>query len=341
MKSLYKSSLILMLLSITFFTSTISLASTDPDSFDDFPLLDPIVYPSWFKQSFLDLPEDLADSAKNNKKGIIVYFGQKRCAYCRMLMDINFGQKKIESYTRENFDFIPIDVWGAQEVTDTKGVVLTEREYALREKTNFTPSLLFYNNEGELMLKLRGYYPPYQFMAALQYVAEGHYKREKFKVYLARGDKSMHFEEGDLAEEEFFNPPPHNLDRSLFSGERPIAVFFEQGNCHACDVLHTEPLKRVAIANLFNQFDSIQLNMNSSTPIITPAGKKTTAKDWANDLDLFYAPSIIFFDEKGKEIIRLESVVRFFRLRNVLNYIISGAYKDYSSFQEWRLQSGF
>ncbi len=312
----------------------------DPHTFDDFPLTDPLKYPEWFKQSFLDLPEDLHESVNNGKKGIIVYFGQKRCAYCRMLMEVNFRQKEIAQYTRENFDVIPIDIWSVEELTDMNGNVMSERDFAHRENTSFTPSLMFYDADGNLAMKLRGYYPPYQFMAALQYVAEGHYKREKFKVYLARGDKTQRFEKDDLVEEDFFSPPPHNLDRRHFRAERPLVVFFEQGDCHACDVLHAEPLKHRAVSKLFHRFESVQLNMHSDIPVITPDGRKTTAREWANELNLFYAPSMVFFDEKGMEIIRLDSVVRFFRLRNVLNYILSGAYKSHN-FQEWRSRSGF
>ena len=35
--------------------------------------------------------------------------------------------------------------------------------------TNFTPSLVFYDADGNIALRLRGYYPPYQFRAALEY----------------------------------------------------------------------------------------------------------------------------------------------------------------------------
>lgn len=309
--------------------------------FDDFPLMETLGYPEWFKSSFLDLQEDLEESLDNDKQGIIVYFGQKRCPYCQMLFDVNFGQPEIEAYTREHFDLIPIDIWGVEEVTDTKGVVLTQREYALRERTNFTPSLLFYNAEGDQVMRLRGYYPPYQFMAALQYVAEEHYKREPFRVYLARGLQNERFEKEDLNEQDFFTEPPYNLDRSLFKAERPLVVFFEQGDCHACDVLHSEPLKHRAVARLFRQFDSVQLNMHSDTPVITPDGQRITAREWANQLNIFYAPSLVFFDQQGREIIRLDSVVRFFRLRNVLNYVISGAYQAQPNYQLWRTQSGF
>lgn len=308
--------------------------------FDDFPMEDLIQYPPWFKQSFLDLEEDLGEALENGKKGIVVYFGQKRCAYCRMLMEVNFGLADIIAYTRENYDVIPVDIWSTEELTTPGGETMSQREYAQRMDTTFTPSLIFYDAEGKIALKLRGYYPPYHFRAALEYVAGEHYKKEPFNVYLARGDQTLRFEPGDLIEEEFFLPPPHNLDRSRFKAERPLVVFFEQGECHACDVLHTQPLKQRAIRQVFDHFDNVQLDMWSDEPVVTPDGRQTTAKEWAKELELFYAPSLIFFDENGKEIIRVDSVVRFFRLRNVLNYVVNRGYLYEPSFQQWRVSLG-
>ena len=67
-------------------------------------------------------------------------------------------------------------------------------------------------------------------------MAGGHYQREKFPVYMARGDQTLRFEPGDLVEEPF-SPTAYNLDRSRFPA-LPLVVFFEQGDCHACDILH-------------------------------------------------------------------------------------------------------
>lgn len=310
--------------------------SDDPFIFDDIPLTDLITYPEWFKESFLDLQEDLHEAIADDKQGIIVYFGQKRCAYCKRLMEVNFKLPDIVRYTRDNFDVIPIDIWSPEELTTPAGEQMTEREYSLKMRTNFTPSLIFYTRDGQIALRLRGYYAPYQFRAALEYVAGGHYLRETFPVYMARGDSTLRFEAEDLVEEDFFSPPPFNLDRSRFPGDRPMAVFFEQGNCHACDVLHTQPLRQAAIQDLFGNFDSVQLDMWSETPLITPDGRATTARDWARELGVFFAPSVIFFDENGEEIIKVESVVHFFRLRNVLNYVLSKGYLSHPNFQQWR-----
>jgi thioredoxin-related protein len=118
-------------------------------------------------------------------------------------------------------------------------------------------------------------------------------------------------------------------------------VFFEQRECHACDILHSQPLRDPAINRGFQGFDNVQLDMWSDTPVITPDGRKTTAKAWARSLGLFYAPSLVFFDERGKEIIRVDSVVRFYRLRSVLNYVNSRGYLLEPHYQRWRQYNMF
>ena len=63
-----------------------------------------------------------------------------------------------------------------------------------------------------------------------------------------------------------------------------------------------------------------------------------SAKAWADKLGLSYAPTIIFYDESGKEIIRVDSVVGFFRLKNVLRYVNTRAYRKQPSYQIWRIE---
>jgi thioredoxin-related protein len=236
---------------------------------------------------------------------------------------------------------IAIDIHGDRTVTDFSGLELTEKEFAELENTNFTPSLIFYDRRGTEVLRLRGYYPPYKFQAALEYVADGHYRKEGFRDYLERADPTLTFEAGELIEEPFFGQPPFALDRSRVLAQLPLAVFFEQSDCHACDVLHSGPLKSEAIQERLEKFEVVQLDMWGDTPVITPGGQQTTSRKWAEQLGLFYAPTLIFFDESGNVIIRVDSVVRFFRLQRVLDYVASGVYKKGITIQRWRrIQAG-
>lgn len=311
-------------------------AEEDFPEFDDQPLEEALTYPDWFKLSFLDLRDDLEEVREKGKDGLIVYFGQKYCAYCRQFLEVDLVKEDIRTYLLEHFDIIGIDIHGQNAVTGLQGEMLDEGRFAAQEGTNFTPSVIFYDSDGEEALRLRGYYPPYRFRAALEYVADGHYRHEEFREYLARADVPLVFEPGDLSEESFFMPGPYMLDRSRLPGERPLLVMFEQGNCHACDVLHTGPLQEPEIRERIGRLEVVQLSYWEDTPVVTPAGRRTTARQWAADLRLFYTPTLIFFDTDGSEIIRVDSVVQFYRLQNVLDYILEGGYREYATFQRWR-----
>ena len=304
--------------------------------FDDQPLEEPLSFPDWFKLSFLDLREDVHEARESGKSGIVLYFGQKYCPYCRQFLEEDLEREDIRVYMKEHFDVIGIDIHGSNPLTDLSGRNIDEASFAAREKTNFTPSVVFYNRAGEEALRLRGYYPPYRFRAALEFVADDHYRRESFREYLARADVPLVFEPGDLNEETFFMTGPYMLDRSRYRGERPLVVMFEQGNCHACDVLHSGPLQDPEIRSRIERLESVQLSYWAETPVITPDGERTTSHRWAEQLGLFYTPTLIFFDLDGSEIIRVDSVVQFYRLRNVLDYILEEGYREYPTFQRWR-----
>jgi thioredoxin-related protein len=319
--------------------ASVHAATEDEDDFllfDDRPLDVPLEFPDWFKLSFLDLRDDLMEVRKEGKAALMVYFGQKYCAYCKAFLEKDLTKEDIRTYIEKHYDVIGIDIHGQRMVTDLSGRELEENRFAVQENTNFTPSVIFYDQDGHEALRLRGYYPPYRFRAALEYVADVHYRKESFREYLARADVPLVFEPGELNHEPFFMPGPYMLDRSRIPGERPLAVFFEQGNCWACDVLHTSLLSDPEIRERMSRFEAVQLPFWEDVPVITPSGERTTARKWAGKLGLFYTPTLIIFDPQGREIIRVDSVVQFYRLRNVLDYVLSGGYREYPTFQRWR-----
>lgn len=321
------------------FSGLVSAASVNDSeiNFDDAPLKDSIKHPDWFKASSGALGDDLANALADGKNGLIVYFGQDNCAYCDQFIKNNLGASDIEYYLRKSFDVVAIDIWGAQDIVDTDGTEYTERELSIHYKTNFTPSLVFYARNGKPVSRLRGYYPAYKFRAALKYVNEGFYNTESFRAYLTRAKQGLFFVDEGLNVRDFFIEPPYNLKQTL-KNKKLLMVSFEQSSCHTCDLLHSSPLNQQAVLEQLDKLNSVQLNMWSDTPVVTPDGKTTTAKAWAKQLGLFYAPTLIFFDTDGKEIIRIDSVVNFYRLLGVLKYVNQGGYLTEPNFQSWRLQ---
>ena len=332
------SALATLLFLLSFISHAANIEPVDPDApFDDTQLEEELVYPDWFKLSLGDLNDDLEEARNSGKKGIITYFGQKRCAYCEQFFKTSLADTDIQNYLRKHYDIIAFDIWGIEEVTDTNGKQYTERELSLHYKTNFTPSLVFYDLDGTPVFRLRGFYPPYKFRAALQFAVEEFYKTEKFSDYFARANPGEYFLLGGLTERDFFLEQPYDL-AALLGNDKATAVFFEQGNCHTCDLLHSDPLAQDLSIEELEKMNVIQLNMWADTPVVTPQGVKTTAKDWARSLDIFYAPSIVFFDNNGKEIIRVDSVTYFYRLWGVLDYVNQKGYEKSSDYQEWRLK---
>ena len=94
--------------------------------FNDAPLEREIDHPEWFKESFLDLRDDLQEAIAAGKQGIALYFGQANCAYCKALMEINLTKPDIVDYVQENYDIIPLDIWGSRQVTMFNGEEINE-----------------------------------------------------------------------------------------------------------------------------------------------------------------------------------------------------------------------
>ena len=113
------------------------------------------------------------------------------------------------------------------------------------------------------------------------------------------------------------------------------AVIFERKDCPDCDTLHNKVIPDKTLRKIMDQFKIVQLDMWSNTKVVTPEGKTKTARDWANELDIKFAPSIVVFNESGKEIIRTEGSFKVFHTQGIFDYVLSGSYKNQPSFQRY------
>lgn len=285
--------------------------------------------PDWFSHSFLNMPEDVAEASKRGKR-MLIYFGQEGCPYCAELFHTNFSQPHIVDYTRQHFDAVDLNIWGDRELTDFSGRKLTEKEFATKLQVWFTPTILLMNEKGEIVLRINGYYPPHQFHSALKYAAEKLEKTTTFPEYLAKHAPPP--AKGTLHAASFFAKPPYHLNK--IKPEKPLAVFFEQKDCAGCDKLHSEALSDPETLKLIKRFNVIQLDRWSNTPVVTPNGRRITARLWADELKIAYLPNVVVFD-KGQEVIRIEAFMKGFHIQSVLDYVSSGAYKKQPSLQRF------
>jgi len=111
-------------------------------------------HPEWFKVSFLELEE-------------------------------NFSQREISDKTQQYFDVVSINLWGDKEVT-VGDKTYTEKEFAEALKVQYTPTLLFFNEDNKIAFRANGYYPPEKFSALLDYIGKKQEGGLSYQDYMAK-----------------------------------------------------------------------------------------------------------------------------------------------------------
>ncbi len=283
--------------------------------------------PAWFKVSFLDLFEDIEEAADNNKR-LMVYYYQDGCPYCKILLEDNFGQRHISEKTQKYFDVVAINLWGDQDVV-VGDKTYTEKAFAEALKVQYTPTLLFFNEKNKIIFRANGYYPPEKFSALLDYIGKKQETKSSYQDYMAK--VSTQPSTGRL--HDGINTVASTTD--LTKQDKPLLVLFEQKKCNICDELHLDILNRKISKKLLSSFNVLVLDMWSDTEIITPTGKTIKIRDWAKQLDVKFAPSLLFFNQKGEEVFRADAYLKAFHIQTAMDYVASGSYKTQSNFQRY------
>ncbi len=141
----------------------------------------------WYLESFLDLRDDLAESAKAGKRLVIIW-EQRGCPYCREMNVVNLRRHEIVDYLKKNFNVIQMDLWGSREVTDFDGEKLPEKKFARKYHVQFTPTIIFFPESmkdikgkdvrDREVFRLFGYWKPFHFLNSFVYVKTNGYKTQ-------------------------------------------------------------------------------------------------------------------------------------------------------------------
>ena len=289
-------------------------------------------YPAWFKNSFLNIKEDIADAHKSGKR-VMLMFTQDNCPYCSALVERNLSQRQIEATLKDKFDVIAINIWGDREMVGLDGKTYTEKSYSAAQKIQFTPSLFFFDEKGDTVLRLNGYVPPPRMQAALDWVSGRQEHTTSFRDFVAAREAPRQGA-GAMIGEGFFLNKANDLQRRG-KQPKPLAVFFEQKDCPDCEVLHRRVLADPETRSMIAKFDNVQFDMWSRDLITTPEGKKMRVRDWVQQLGVNYAPGIVLFNSQGKEVIRWESSFRVFHTLGMFDYVASNDYRKEPNFQRY------
>lgn len=306
-----------------------STVPENPESMGQFLGARQTDHPDWFKESFLELEEDIAEATEQGKR-LVVYFHQDGCPYCNKLVEENFTNPRILELMQDKFQLVAINMWGDREVVQVGGRAFSEKTLAAALDVDFTPTLLFFSEDRKVVLRLDGYYPPTEFIHALTYVSDKLENRYSFSHYLA--EIRQGHDAGQLSPADWLEASSALPDDT---GSTPVMVLFEEPDCTDCDLLHNMTFRDDTARNLLRRFTVIRLNRWSDETVTRQDGTPTTARQWAVELGLGFSPAIVLFDANGERIITGNAMFRTFHVLGMLDYVASGAYRHEPSFQRY------
>ena len=281
--------------------------------------------PTWFKESFLDIAEDVQE-AKDANKHVLLYFHLNECPYCARMLREAFEPEPYASYIQKNFDSIGVNIKGDREIAFTPEVTVMEKELAEKLKVKYTPTIVFLDSNNNAVVRLNGYRSPQRFKHILDYVQSNAYEKSTLAEYLAEHQEKNVYTLRDN--------PLFKVTSDLAAEQGPLAVIFEDSACDECNAFHDKLLAREDVQEELKKLTVVRLDTDSTEEITTPDGEKMTAKAWADKLDMLYRPGVVLFDA-GKEIERIDGLLFSFHFKEIFRFVAGGYYKtmtmrDYS-----------
>ena len=104
--------------------------------------------PTWLRDTFKDLSEDLEEANAENKR-LMLIFEQRGCVYCTKMHNEVFPDPDIEAYIEDNYFVVQLNLHGDVDVTDFDGETLSEKAMARKWGILFTPTMMFLPKEVE------------------------------------------------------------------------------------------------------------------------------------------------------------------------------------------------
>ncbi len=284
-----------------------------------------LVFPDWFKESFLDFREDAADADKEGKH-LLVFFHVAGCPYCKKMLDDNFTDGINAKSIQANFDSIHIDLKGSKEVAFNKDMTVSEADLGSALGVKYTPTILFMSADNKVVARLNGYRSPREFKQVLNFVKEKAYKKMDLATYR---QKHLHDNVYTLKPNASYVTET-NLQK-LAKQDKPLMILFEDKTCDECDRFHQEILDLKETKDILKKFNVVRLDALSDKEITDTKGHKTTAKAWLKKRNISYRPAVLLYSE-GKEIEKVTGLLKSFHFQQLLNFV---AEKKYNEFDSW------
>jgi thioredoxin-related protein len=324
----------------TFFSRRIAIAAllllpfaveVAAKDFDDYTIAH-IDYPDWFKDTFYDLDDDIAEAGEEGKKGVMILFTTEGCSYCARFIDISLGNPELAARVQKDFVAIGMEIFDDKMMTSPEGESMPIKAFAKSRGAEFAPTLLFFDTDGQRVLRLPGYQTPERFTVVLDYVSGGHYSKVSLRDYY-NSLVAAATPEVKLIDDPMFVSPPHDLSTS---NGKPTMVLLEKNGCRDCNDFHKNVLTIDKVRKSLEKFNVMRLDIEDKTTEITlPDGSKTTAAAFYAGSAMSRVPALMFYDESGRKALETDALVLESRMMNSINYTLDKAHEKDWTYQRY------
>lgn len=122
--------------------------------------------PDWFAETMLDARDEAADAARQGKR-LMLYFWLEGCPYCQRMTSVTFRDPAVLERLKRSFVPVGVNIRGDRDIGWTDGATLTEKQLTAKLGVRDTPTILFLDAKGEIVLRRVGYVAPAEFARAL------------------------------------------------------------------------------------------------------------------------------------------------------------------------------
>ena len=283
--------------------------------------------PNWFKESFLDIAEDVAEASEADKH-VLLFFQLNGCPYCDRMLTESFKAEPTKSFIQTHFDSIAVNIKGDRDIAFNDEIEVTEKELSEALAVWSTPAILFMDENNKTVVRVNGYRAPERFRQVLEFVSTRAYRKTKLADYLnAKLDKNVYKLRAN---------PLFNNVKDLSSVEGPLMVIMEDGACYDCNEFHDGILAHPQVQKEIAPYTIVRFDADSTETITDVDGSKTTPAALAKKHNMIYRPGVLVFDG-GKLVRRVDSLIYPHHFKEAARYIAGGFYKNID-YQNYSLQ---
>lgn len=121
---------------------------------------------------------------EEKKKGLLIFYGTPHCPYCLRMKKKVLNQPEIQTFYKANFHTLEMNILDEQPILNFSGNQTTPKEFAQSNHIRITPTLIFYDLEGERLFKQIGIIAdPQEFKWLGEYILEAGYSHKSFSQY--------------------------------------------------------------------------------------------------------------------------------------------------------------